>query len=367
MSVFLLMYFIIYGAMNAYVLLRARAAFAMGPRGSLVLGALMLFMILAPMFVRMLEHAEQHESARALAWVAYPYFGLVFLFFSAGVALEVFRFMAIGLKALPQPTARLLFFIPLAWAVSLYAYGTWEAYDIRSEHVSISSAKVHRPVRIVQISDVHLGLMTTTAKVKRIVDAVAAASPDVLVCTGDLVDGGMPNSIELATLFKGLAKGPSYAILGNHEYYAGVDYSIAFMQSAGFTVLRSSAVPADGLPINVAGADFPSRWTTGSKPLTPDARLFDGLPADRFNLLLKHVPYVEQDGKTDLQLSGHTHKGQIFPFGLLVRAAYPRIAGLYNIGPMKLYVSRGTGTWGIPIRVLAPPEITVIDITPAKG
>jgi predicted MPP superfamily phosphohydrolase len=97
----------------------------------------------------------------------------------------------------------------------------------------------------------------------------------------------------------------------------------------------------------------------------PERQLLSGLPKDKFTLFLKHRPDVEQssEGLFDLQLSGHAHKGQLFPFTLVVRLVFPRIAGLYQLSSGSwLYVSRGTGTWGPPIRFLAPPEITVIDL-----
>ena len=93
-------------------------------------------------------------------------------------------------------------------------------------------------------------------------------------------------------------------------------------------------------------------------------KLLAGIPADRFVILLKHQPNIAPGERFDLQLSGHTHKGQIFPFGLLVRLTYPVVAGLHVLaGGARIYVSRGTGTWGPPIRILSPPEITLIELT----
>jgi predicted MPP superfamily phosphohydrolase len=159
-----------------------------------------------------------------------------------------------------------------------------------------------------------------------------------------------------------------YAVLGNHEYYAGLDTSLEFLRSAGFRVLRREGVevfPSFAL----YGVDDPAgaRWgdTSGS-----DEQGFLPKGVERpYTLLLKHRPaiHVESRGRFDLQLSGHVHKGQIFPFNFLTYLSFPVNSGMNLLGDGAfLYVSRGTGTWGPPVRFLAPPEVTVIDILPVR-
>jgi len=121
--------------------------------------------------------------------------------------------------------------------------------------------------------------------------------------------------------------------------------------------------------INIAGADDPVVKSYGRSREAPEREILSGLPGDKFTLFLKHRPDVEKsaEGLFDLQLSGHAHKGQLFPFTLIVRLVFPQIAGLYDLSSgSRLYVSRGSGTWGPPIRFLAPPEVTVIDLVPEK-
>lgn len=124
--------------------------------------------------------------------------------------------------------------------------------------------------------------------------------------------------------------------------------------------------PGEGLSldgINIAGVDDPAGESLSLSNPVSEAELLFRLPADKFTLFLKHRPVVEKgvSGRFDLQLSGHTHKGQIFPFWMLVRLLYPLI-GYHDLGGPILYVSRGTGTWGPPIRFLASPEITVYEL-----
>ncbi len=121
--------------------------------------------------------------------------------------------------------------------------------------------------------------------------------------------------------------------------------------------------------ITIVGVDDPSGRRNGSPENATEARLLSGLPKDRFILLLKHRPIFEKEdaGHFDLQLSGHTHKGQIFPFSLIIKEMYPIDAGLLDLGNGSfLYVNRGSGTWGPPLRFLSPPEVTIIDLVHKK-
>jgi hypothetical protein len=193
-------------------------------------------------------------------------------------------------------------------------------------------------------------------------------NPDLLVSTGDLVDGQMDGlrglDVELA---KVTAPHGKFAVLGNHEVFAGVTPSSAFTARSGFRLLRGEAVSMSDW-LTVAGVDDPALGQ-GGKEGAPEEALLLPLPKERFTLLLKHRPTLkrESEGLFDLQRSGHVHKGQIFPFNLITRLAYPLPVGLSRPAGSWLYVSRGTGTWGPPLRVLAPPEVTVIDLVPAKG
>jgi predicted MPP superfamily phosphohydrolase len=147
----------------------------------------------------------------------------------------------------------------------------------------------------------------------------------------------------------------SYAVFGNHEYYVGFEHSQEMLRKAGFSVLRGETVTSG--PIAIAGADDLSAMRLN---------LYRKLPPQSstvFTLLLKHQPIVSSDTPFDLQLSGHVHKGQIFPFNLVTWLRFHIKCGLTTlVDGRQIYVSRGTGTWGPPIRFLAPPEITVIDL-----
>jgi predicted MPP superfamily phosphohydrolase len=256
------------------------------------------------------------------------------------------------------------------------AYASVEAGQIRSEHVIIQSAKISADtprIRIVQISDVHIGLLHGEKRLRSVIEKIAAAAPDILISTGDLVDGklnrddAISGRDPLAALLASIpAPSGKYAVVGNHEVYAGLPQAVAFTRSAGFTLVRNQSVPlAHGMVIS--GVDDLAVIHTKRDAPTTEADLLDMAPPDSFHLLLKHRPDIapNSDGRFDLQLSGHVHDGQIFPFNFLVRLKYPIPCGttITKTGS-RIHVSRGTGTWGPPMRLFAPPEITIIDIVP---
>jgi len=373
--VFLLTFFLVYGTVHAYAFWKAKAAFSLYLPNSLPLILFMLLMVAAPVLVRLLERGGHDLAARGMAYVGYFWMGGLFLFFSAALAFDFLRLLLSIVALLLQrdlsvlfPSVRVIFFVPLSLSLVITLYGVFEARDIRTEKVTVLNAKIPESagtIRVVQISDVHLGLLLREKRLKRILDTVKAARPDLLVSTGDLVDGQMDNLSGLAEMFREVRpKYGKYAVTGNHEYYAGLDHSLRFLEEAGFTLLRNEGRVIGGR-FNLAGVNDPTGKEMGLEKGRGDGELFSSLDRRRFTLLLKHRPLLsnESAGLFDLQLSGHVHKGQIFPFEMVTRLFYPFPVGkLLNRADSALYVSRGTGTWGPPIRFLAPPEITLIEL-----
>ena len=258
----------------------------------------------------------------------------------------------------------------LLLALCCTLYGGYEALQIRTEHVVIRSPKISSKagIRVVQLSDVHLGVMIGRWRLQRMLKAVAAARPDIIVSTGDMVDGQIHRLNGLSEMLAGISpRYGMYAVLGNHEYYAGLQNSLDFLRRAGFRVLRKEQAEIAEC-LTIAGVDDPTGARWGDTGGSDEKGLLASPIQRRFTILLKHRPAVhpESKGLFDLQLSGHVHKGQIFPFNLLTWFFFPVNAGLNQLADgSRLYVSRGTGTWGPPIRFLAPPEVAVIDLLPS--
>lgn len=324
-------------------------------------------MSLAPVLVRILDRAGHPPAARALAWVGYCWMGFLFLAFSLFLLVGIWHLAALALARLVPGWPLLTLHRPAGAALVLLAataagsYGFYEATDLHLEKVRLPSAKLPpgmESLRIVQVSDLHLGLLHREETLVPIIAAVERLEPDLLVATGDVVDAQIDHLDGLSGPWSRLE--PSlgkFAVTGNHEFYAGLDQSLAYLRRSGFTVLRGELAAAGG--ITVAGVDDP---TGGSA--ADEAALLQGADRERFTLLLKHRPRTSPDveGLFDLQLSGHAHRGQIFPFNFLTGLYYPMQNGLYQLDGSLLYASRGTGTWGPPMRLFSPPEITLIEI-----
>lgn len=375
MTLFLLIFFLLYGGMHLYVFLKAKAALAFNIQASICVAVFMLIMISAPFIVRFSEKAGFELFARFMSYLGYTWLGVLFLFISLSLILDVYRFCIysgevimkkdFSYLAIPNSYA---FFICFSLAALISIYGYFEAKNIRTEKLIISSPKISPEtgsLRIVQISDVHLGLIVREERLKRIMAEVKNAKPDILVSTGDLVDGQIDNLSSLTELLKEInPRYGKFAITGNHELYAGLDQSLSFTRDAGFTILRGEHFNIAG-SITIAGVDDPQVKTNNPHKQTGEKELLTGLSREKFILFLKHRPLIDKDtdGLFDLQLSGHVHKGQIFPFSIITGLYYQTHAGYTKLSNgSQLYVSRGAGTWGPPIRFLSPPEVTVIEL-----
>lgn len=382
MFLFLITFLLLCGGIHVYVFLKAKAAFAFGTGASICIGLFMLTMVFAPLFVWFTERLEFEIPARFISYIGYAWMGIIFLFFSISLCIDIYHLFVHLTGGLFNKDlsaiiirVRIAFYISLLLSVSIAIYGYFEAQNIRTEKVVIKTTKIPEEIgilRIVQISDVHLGLTIRARRLQRILEEVKRAEPDILVSTGDLVDGQHCGIRGLSSPFREInPKYGKFAVTGNHEFYAGIGYSLEFTEKAGFRILRNEGITVVDI-INIVGIDDPTGKEYSLYNDTSERKLIVELPPDKFTLLLKHRPVVYKDslGLFDLQLSGHTHKGQIFPFSLLTWLYYRHTvhAGhLRLVNDSYLYVSRGAGTWGPPMRFLSPPEITVIELVHDSG
>jgi predicted MPP superfamily phosphohydrolase len=219
---------------------------------------------------------------------------------------------------------------------------------------------------IVQISDIHVGPTIKRGYVERIVERVNRLQADMVAITGDLVDGPVdelaPHTEPLSRL---ASRHGTYFVTGNHEYYSGVHGWVRELRRLGARVLLNEHVVLDhqGASLAVAGVtDWSARYFDPAHASDP-ARALAGAPNGALKLLLAHQPRsapAAAEAGFDLQLSGHTHGGQFWPWNLLVRLQQPFTAGLDRLGRMWIYTNRGTGYWGPPMRFGIPSEITRI-------
>ena len=285
--------------------------------------------------------------------------------------------IALVSAGVPNPLgARAVALVVVGWTVAILGWGAYRALGpvpVRDRDVQIEGlGGALDGLRIVQITDTHLGPFLSRRWAERITWQVNALDADVLAHTGDLVDGSLSARRQQVEPFgAATARDARVFITGNHEYYSGAREWTGYMTTLGWTVLRNRhVVVRRGLDaLVVAGIDDRTAARSGvpGHGADLDAALA-GAPADAPVVLLAHQPrqVLGAVGRVDLQLSGHTHGGQLWPFGWLVRLDQPTLAGLSRHGPRtQLYTSRGTGFWGPPFRIFAPPEITVLTLRPA--
>lgn len=320
------------------------------------------------------------ENGRGYRMASYLWMGFIFIFTSTLLFIASLRhsirfiFNQLSWRFPEYLSSRNACMIALPLAVVASAYAFIETGQIQSKHVVIATSKLPASIsriRIVQISDLHIGLLLRESRQMRILEKIREAGPDILVSTGDLIDGKLnrENSMSGFNVLAGLlasvpAPSGKFAVIGNHEVYAGLPQALAFTRAAGFTMLRNQSITLSS-GITISGVDDRAVNTESLTDTRTETTLLNSVSHNSFHLLLKHRPEIlqESDGRFDLQLSGHVHGGQIFPFNFLVRLTHPIPCGLTTTKTGSIiYVSRGTGTWGPPMRLFAPPEVTIIDI-----
>ncbi|MFC8657792.1 metallophosphoesterase [Streptomyces sp. JL1001] len=243
------------------------------------------------------------------------------------------------------------------------AYGVLRGPSVR--RITVPLAKLPRAAhgfRIAVVSDIHIGPILGRAHTRRIVDTINATSPDLVAVVGDLVDGSVADLGSAAEPLAALrARHGSYFVTGNHEYFSGAEQWVDHVRELGLVPLENARVEIAGF--DLAGVNDIAGETEGQGPDFGSA--LGDRDRGRAAVLMAHQPVVIHDAVehgVDLQLSGHTHGGQLWPGNLLAELANPTVAGLERYGDTQLFVSRGAGAWGPPVRVGAPSDITVVEL-----
>ena len=336
----------------------------------------LLVLLVGPAAGWLVHQTWRTPWTRWLQRAIYLWVGLAFLLLCVVVPVHVLR-----LLGLPDGGAALLLaavYVPLAlWSIA-------SAHRIEVRRIEISSPKLDRPVRLVQVSDVHVG-SRGAGFLPRVVRRVNALRPDAVLVTGDLIDLMKLPADALDAM--GALAAPAFFAIGNHERYIGSDAVCARLEALGVRVLRDDQV--DWGSLRIIGIDDAEARDQVARVLdrlgteveaeagaSAGAETQAGTGADDgaealgstpFTILLYHRPDGAEDAAragVDLMLCGHTHNGQLVPFNWIVKRYFPRIAGRFDIDGMVLYVSPGTGTWGPTMRLGSSNEITEFVLGP---
>ena len=311
----------------------------------------------------LIDHIVHQASYLSMAWLS---FALVLT-----VARDVLLLATMwtpGLHSLVNEAGTAVILVGSLVALVVGAVAAYRGPKI--VHIDVAIEGLHPDLegfRIAQISDLHVGRTIGERYVRRVVELTRALSPDLIALTGDMVDGPVERlAPDIAPLRELAQDGRAFFVLGNHDCYSGAREWIAHFQSIGMRVLLNThAIVSKGAARMLVGGVLDPAVAMSDPGAGPRPDLAaKGADAAGFRLLLAHNPKIAPLGERagfDLQLSGHTHAGQFFPWTLAVRLVHaPHVAGLSREGRMWVYVSAGTGTWGPPVRLGTSPELTLL-------
>lgn len=363
---FVLVVTVLLGAAYAYVAGRLASA----PWGWAALAIPFVLIWVVPVFYwtrerdgeeTWLDNAAHQASYLSMAWVS---FALVLTFVRD---LALFATLGLGFDAAHAMVVRQgVLFVVVGSIVAMVLGAITALRGPGVEEVEIRVPNLHPDLagfRIVQISDLHVGRSIRRGYVERVVERARALAPDLVALTGDMVDGAVAQlAPHVAPLGALAGDGRAFFVLGNHDCYAGAPAWIAHWRDTGVRVLLNEhTTMRKGTATLLIGGVVDPAYRVQRPAIS-----LDGAPQADFRLLLAHNPKLAPLGAKagfDLQLSGHTHAGQFFPWTLAVRLVHaPHVAGLSREGDMQVYVSPGTGSWGPPVRFGTRPEITLIKL-----
>ena len=373
---FFAVFFFIYGLVNFYIFLRGWEAIPSDSPLRVPYLALFLFLALAFIAGRFLERAWLSPVSAVLIWIGSFWLAAMLYFLLAVVLLDLLRLVNHFIPLFPSfvtgnyAASRLL----TGWAVTAIVFviligGHLNALSPRIREIDLTVRKRSGgnadTLRIVAASDIHLGTIIGRRRLQSIVDRINSLEPDVVLLPGDIVDEDLGPVIKEnlgETLRSIRSKQGVFAVTGNHEYIGGAGRACAYLADHGITILRDSVARLDGGMYIVGREDRSSGGFGGGKRKTLES-IMAGVDTAYPVVLMDHQPFrlEEAAGKgIDLQLSGHTHNGQLWPLNKITEAVYEVSWGETVKGETRYYVSSGVGTWGPPVRTGNRPEIVLI-------
>jgi predicted MPP superfamily phosphohydrolase len=370
---------LVYFSVNAYVFRRGWQAFELYPSLRLWYAAIFWLSACSYIVARFVERLWLSRLSDALIWYGSLWLGALVYLFLAVVTLDLIRSWSTiaGHAPILWTGNYLLLKFVAAGIVTLLtagivAYGYVNAISPVVREVKIDIPKdggSKKSWNVVAVTDVHMGTIVDRDRVRKMVDSINRLEPDLVLFGGDTVDE------DLAPVIRGNIDGilrdiramyGVYGITGNHEFIGGVDAAVSYLSEHGITMLRDEYVLLGDSLILVGREDRSEERFAGTKRQSPD-QVLAGVDASRPIIMLDHQPFdlgtVASDGRVDLQISGHTHHGQLWPFTYITDLIYEVSQGMKTIGHTVFYVSPGYGTWGPPIRVGTTPEIVNFRIT----
>lgn len=308
-----------------------------------------------------------YSAAGILEYSGGLWIGTVFLLLATFLVVDVVTVGGFVLKAWVPELRSVAVALALAAAFGGWIGGLLTPRIVRVDLPVSSLSEVAQGLKILQVSDLHLGAMAGRRRIDQVRGLIGETQPDVVVITGDLVDGDVDAVRRILRELQQIqAPLGVFAVLGNHEYYGrgGPEASRQVLGAAGFKLLENQSFEiAPG--VYIAGVPDDRSARQGGHPRADLPSTLDGIPLEATVVLLQHSPENEQLAErlgVDLMLNGHTHGGQIWPFNYLVASQFPHFAGSRRVGKMLQVVSRGAGLWGPPMRLFAPADVVLVTL-----
>ncbi|HEY3451557.1 MAG TPA: metallophosphoesterase [Myxococcales bacterium] len=370
--VFVAVFLSVYGFAHFYFLRHAIPALSSSRRVRVALVALCVALGLSFLGGRFLEGWRICLASKALVWVGSLWMGVVLYAFLATLVADLVRLAERRWHFLPaSATPRRIVALCSVAILAVVAAGFANAWTPRPRTLQVPIAKragALDKLTVVLASDIHLGTIVGKQRFSRMVETINALQPDVILLAGDIIDEDLKPVIDEDagdTLRQLKARYGVFGITGNHEFIAGVDAAVGYLEEHGVRMLRDRTVEIAGAVV-IAGRDDVSAPRFGAPERRPLPEVLRGVDPSKPVILLDHQPKdfgPALESKVDLQISGHTHNGQLFPFFLITRAIYELSWGLEQRAGTWFYVSCGAGTWGPPLRLAAEPEIVRLELT----
>ncbi len=365
-------FFAILTAINFYIYIRGLQA--LPAHSGLRHGYSIVFWVVALSFMggRILENILPPIPANLLTWIGSFWIGAMLYFLIAVMALDLLRLIHHFLPFFPSAVtadygrAKQIAFAAVTGAVALLLLaGYINAVTPRIRTIDLSIAKRAGNIQnldIVAVSDIHLGTIVSRSRIGQIVDKINGLHPDLVLLAGDVVDADIAPVIKrnLGESIRSIrSRLGVYAVTGNHEYIGGVREACAYLTEHNVTMLRDESVKIGGALYLVGREDRMSARFSESRRKTL-RELMAAVDRSYPVILMDHQPFELEEAVAegvDLQISGHTHAGQLWPLNYIVNSIYELPQGYRNIGDTHFYVSTGAGTWGPPVRLGNRPEI----------
>ena len=370
-------FFLVYLAANVYVGLRGWQAFRalpVFPGGRFY--SLLLFFAAGSFFLeRLAGDSIPLAASSGLAVAGGIWLAALFYLVILCLLIDEVRLLNRVVSVIPGRLRRspaLVGGVAVALVAAILTFGIWNArhtvwrqYDVKVD----KAAGDLRELKIILVTDIHLGKIIRNGRLTELVDSINSRRPDLVLLAGDIIDediGPFISENMAATFQRIQSRFGVFAVLGNHEYIGRqTETAVELLRKSGITVLRDSFVNVEDRFV-VAGREEWDRTRFGYGPRKPLADLLQGADAKKPLLLLDHQPRnlsESADAGVDLQVSGHTHRGQLFPNQWLTGALYELDHGYLRKGNLQVIVSAGFGTWGPPVRTSAASEIVEIKVT----